>query len=64
MFWPEYLEALAPLLPNLPAVCFHGANNTLLSGIVGVAEAVSQTIDVKHGKIGQQSDYDYDIDKY
>ena len=63
VLWSKRFEALATLLPNCARIGLHGMDYALLFGVVKIAKAFREAVDVEHDEIGEQRDYDDDIDK-
>ena len=64
MLRSKRFKALSTLLPNCARIGLHGADYALLFYAIKVAKALRETVDVEHDKIGQQCNYDDDVDKH
>ena len=64
VLWSKYFKALSTLLPDLATIRFHSVNYTLLLHVIKAPKALRKAVYVEHDKVGQQSDYDDNIDKY
>lgn len=63
MLGSEGLESFTTEFPCRLAVLLHCSYNMLLLDVIHLAEALSETVDVEHDEIGQQSYNDNNIDK-